>query len=182
MRSAIADVANAFSKGLNGDSSARGSKKNAAPVQQLMLGQTHKTTGFAITLASANIETAKVKDITGAIGTGKEPDLVLTFKFTNSDDRRILRFRKGNQFLPAHFRLRDDVDNVIRGVNYGMASEPVGALTGSEDIAPGTSTTHVELFSTPPPKTKFLTLTVALACLGGEGEIEFKIPSASIAK
>jgi hypothetical protein len=84
--------------------------------------------------------------------------------------------------MAGHFRLRDDVDNVIRGINYGIASKPVGALTGSEDIAPGSSATHVELFSIPPPKTEFLVLTVDLACLGGDGEIEFKIPASSIAK
>lgn len=118
----------------------------------------------------------------GEIGTGENPDLILSFAFANTDDRRILRFREGNQFLAGHFQLRDDVDNVIRGINYGIASKPVGALTGSEDIAPGSTATHIELFSIPPPKTEFLVLTVNLACLSGDGEIEFKIPASSIAR
>jgi predicted Zn finger-like uncharacterized protein len=193
MRSAIADVATAFSEGLKGNSTSKSSSSplgsintpaepTPEPLPQLMLGQTHTTKQFAITLNSAKIETAKVKDMMGDIGTGKNPDLILSFTFANTDDRRILRFRKGNQFMAGHFRLRDDVDNVIRGINYGIASKPVGALTGSEDIAPGSSATHVELFSIPPPKTEFLVLTVDLACLGGDGEIEFKIPASSIAK
>jgi hypothetical protein len=38
----------------------------------------------------------------------------------------------------------------------------------------------VEFFSVPPPKTQFLILTIDLACLGGEGEVEFKIAANSI--
>jgi hypothetical protein len=193
MRSAIADVASAFSKGLQGNSSPNSASSSlgsiSRPVEspperlpQLMLGQTHRAKEFAITLNSAKIETAQVKDMMGDVGTGKKPDLILSFTFSNTDDRRILRFRKGNQFLAGHFRLRDDVDNVIRGINYGIASTPIGALTGSEDIVPGSAANHVELFSVPPPKTEFLILTVNLACLGGEGEIEYKIPASSIVK
>lgn len=147
-----------------------------------MIGQTHSGDGFAITLASASIAKSKVKDVLGKVGEGKNPDLILTFNFANTDSRRILRFREANQFLAGHFRLRDDVDNVIRGIDYGFGNKPVGALTGSEDIAPGELATHIELFSVPPPKTQFLILTVDLACLGADGQIEFKIPAASIAK
>ncbi len=192
MRSAISDVATAFSQGLKRSTTSASAssplgvidtstEQKPEPLPQLMLGQTHATKQFAITLDSAKIGTAKLKDIMGDLGTGKNPDLILSFTFANIDDRRILRFRKGNQFMAGHFRLRDDVDNVIRGINYGM-SKPVGALTGSEDIAPSSTATHVELFSIPPPRTEFLVLTVDLACLGGDGEIEFKIPASSIAK
>ena len=152
------------------------------PGPQLMVGQTYSTDAFSITLDSSKIATTKVKDMMGDIRTGKNPDLTFAFTFKNNDDRRILRFREGNQFLGGHFKLRDDVDNVIRGIDYGLMSKPVGTLTGSEDIAPGSSVTHIELFSIPPPKTEHLILTVDLACLGGDGVIEFKIPAASLAK
>jgi len=189
MRSALSDVASAFSEGFKGASDSESTfstfdsaETPAEPLPQLPIGQTYKGDGFAITLTNAKIEKPKVKDMMGDIGMAKNPDVVLSFTFANTDDRKILRFRKGNQFMAGHFRLRDDVDNVIRGINYGMGSEPVGALTGSEDISPGKSATHVELFSVPPPKTEFLILTVNTACVGGDGEIEFKIPATSIAK
>lgn len=70
--------------------------------------------------------------------------------------------------------MRDDVDNVIRGVNYGTGS-PVGALTGNEDILPGDEVTHVVIFSVPPPKTRYLILTMDLGAFGSEGETRFKI-------
>ncbi len=194
MRSALSDVASAFSEGFkeaaSSDSSASASTTSTfdsvetpnEPLPQLPIGQTHKGDGFAITLTGAKIEKPKVKDMMGDVGMAKNPDLVLSFRFANIDDRKILRFRKGNQFMAGHFRLRDDVDNVIRGIDYGFGNEPVGALTGSEDIAPGESASHVELFSVPPPKTEHLILTVNTACIGGDGEIEFKIPASSIAK
>lgn len=189
LKSAFTDVAEAFSKGLGGDtdrpvaSNATAAAEPAAePLPQLMIGKTYQSDGFAITLTSAKVAISKVKDMMGEIGTGKNPDLALSFTFANTDDRRILRFRKGNQFMAGHFRLRDDVDNVIRGINYGITSKPVGSLTGSEDIAPGSSANHLELFSVPPPKTEYLILTVNLTCLGGDGEIEYKIPASAIAK
>lgn len=197
IRSAFTDAAKSFSEEVEIDSndtgessigpSTLGSIKSSPepepdPVPQLMVGQTYSSDAFSITLDSAKIATTKVKDLMGDIGTGKNPDLTFALTFKNLDERRILRFREGNQFLGGNFKLRDDVDNVIRGIDYGMMSKPVGVLTGSEDIAPGSSATHIELFSIPPPKTEHLILTVDLACLGGEGLIEFKIPAASIEK
>lgn len=180
-------VRSAFTEVFNGasDSSTLGSiatEPESEPVPQFMVGQTYSNDAFSITLDSAKIATTKLRDMMGDIGTGKNPDLTFAFTIKNLDDRRILRFREGNQFMGGHFKLRDDVDNVIRGIDYGAMSKPVGALTGSEDIAPESSATHIELFSIPPPKTEHLILTVDLACLGGDGVIEFKIPAASIAK
>ena len=128
----------------------------------------------------ARIEAPVLKDIMGKDAKGKDPVLILSFDFWNTDDRRILRFKEDNPFLGSHFKLRDDVDNVIRGVSYGIGSKPKGALTSSDDIEPGKSASHIEFFSVPPPKTQFLILTIDLECLGGEGEVEFKIPANAI--
>ena len=149
-------------------------------VNRLTIGQTHAAEKFSIVLVNASIEKPQIKDLLGDTGVAENPDLVFEFKITNTDDRRILRFREANMFMENNFRLRDDVDNVIRGVSYGVGAKPVGALTGSEDIAPGASANHIELFSVPPPKTEFLILTVNLESLGGEGEIEIQIPANQI--
>ena len=192
MRSAMGNFATAFSDLRKGNSSSRSpssptgsvntnGESTPEPLTQLMLGQTHKTKQFSLTLNKAKIETAKIKDMMGKIRTGKTPDLILSFTIANTDDRKILRPHLANQFMKC-FSLRDDVGNQIRGINYGITSEPVGALTGSEDIKPGSSSTHIEIFSIPPPKTEFLILTVDLACFDGDGKIEFKIPATSIVK
>jgi predicted Zn finger-like uncharacterized protein len=152
----------------------------ATPPTILPIGKPHRTDRFLITLLSASIEKAKIKDFMGDEGTGKEPDLVLKFSISNVDERRILRFDEGNQFMASHFRMRDDVDNVIRRVNYGFGHTVVGALTENEDITPGMTVNHVELFSTPPPKTEFLILTIDLKCVGGEGSIQYRIPADQI--
>lgn len=148
----------------------------------LSIGQAHKTDQFSFTLDGAKIATTQLKSAMGDTREGKDPDLILSFTITNLDDRRILRFREGNQFLAGHFSLQDDVDNDIRGVNYGIMSKPIGALTGTEDILPGATAKHIEVFSVPPPKTEFLILTVDMACVGGDGEVKFKIPASSISK
>ncbi len=190
MRSTLSEVAEAFSEGFGSDDSTSATLERHPsateavdePLPQLLIGKTHQADGFAITLKDAKIAVSKVKDLMGDIRTSKTPDLAFSFTFANTDERRILRFREGNPFMKGHFRLRDDVDNVIRGVNYGITANPVGSLTGSEDIAPGTYASHIELFAVPPPKTEFLILTINLACLGGDGEIEYKIPASSIAR
>ena len=195
IRSAFTNAGSAFSEGLNID---RSKKRESSPISifnsqtesvpdpeptpQFALGESYTGDDFSIKLVSAKIAPSKVKSMMGDIRTGKTPDLAFSFVFTNTDDRKILRFREGNQFMRGHFNLRDDVDNVIRGIDYGLATTPVGALSGSEDISPGSASNHIELFTIPPPKTEYLILTVDLACLGGDGEIEFKIPASAIAK
>lgn len=164
-----------------------GSTPNTEPARPaeplpLTIGQPHKTDQFTFTLDGAKIATTQLKTAMGGTSEGKNPDLILSFTITNLDDRRILRFREGNQFLAGHFKLKDDVDNVIRGVDYGIMSKPIGALTGTEDIQPGATATHIEIFSVPPPKTEFLILSVDMACVGGDGKVEFKIPASSITK
>ncbi|NLS92671.1 MAG: hypothetical protein GXX96_10985 [Planctomycetaceae bacterium] len=191
MERAVADIGKAFTEGLTSEvpaispssglsSNLETESEKPTPHPRMLIGERHAAKGFSIALTNASIDKSQVKDLMGNVGVGQNPDLVLRFNVVNTDDRRILRFHEGNMFLPGHFRLRDDVDNVIRGVNYGMGSKPVGALTGAEDIAPGASATHIELFSVPLPKTKFLILTVDLACFGDQGEIEFQIPADKI--
>lgn len=198
IRSTFANAAEAFSKGLgngpfgasksggskSGTSSGKASSTEAPPPiekpRQFNLGESLQEKGFTIALKDARIEAPELKDLMGKDAKGKDPVLILSFDFLNTDDRRILRFKEDNPFLGSHFKLRDDVDNVIRGVSYGIGSKPKGALTSSDDIAPGATASHVEFFSVPPPKTKFLILTIDLECLGGEGEVEFTIPANSI--
>jgi hypothetical protein len=179
MRSAIGDFTSAFAGFRKGNSP---SESTRVPLTQLMIGQTYKTKQFAITLNQAKIETTKLKNFMGQIETGTTPDLVLSFTIANTDDRKILRLCLAKEFkVMDYFRLQDDVGNEIRKVNYGFSSTILGALTSTE-IQPSASSTHVEIFSIPPPKTQFLILTVDLACFYGEGEIEFKIPASSIVK
>ncbi|MGH7138189.1 MAG: hypothetical protein ACREHD_20755 [Pirellulales bacterium] len=144
------------------------------------LGEQFAAPEFQIALVGARIDRPEILDMFGEKGRAKSPDLLLTFRVKNTHDRKILRFREENGFLAGNFRLRDDVENVIRGVNYGIGNQPVGALTGNEDILPGKEATHIEAFGVPPPKTKFLTVSVDLAAFGGEGEAHFRIPAGRI--
>lgn len=150
--------------------------------RQFQLGESAQGKGFTIALKDARIEAPVVKDIMGQDAKGKDRVLILSFDFANTDDRRILRFKEDNPFMGSHFKLRDDVDNGIRGVRYGIGAKPKGALTSADDIAPGATASHVEFFAVPPPKTEFLILTIDLACLGGEGDVEFKISANAISQ
>jgi predicted Zn finger-like uncharacterized protein len=196
IRSTFAKAADVFSKGLgNGplgskkpggaqpNEGSKSSSQASAPAEkprQFNFGEKVQEKGFSINLKNARIEAPALKDMMGEDTKGKDPVLILSFDFANTDDRRILRFKEDNPFLSSHFKLRDDVDNVIRGVSYGVGAKPKGALTSADDIAPGATAGHVKFFSVPPPKTQFLILTIDLECLGGEGEVEFKIPANAI--
>ena len=137
--------------------------------------------GFEVSVAEAKIERPSVTDILGDKVRTNFKALTIKLKVTNTNDRKILQYRGGNLFSAGHFSLHDDVDNEIRDVSSVAASLPFGDLTSSEDIAPGATMTHVEIFSLPPPKTKFLVLTMNLEALGADGSAKFNIPVERIA-
>jgi len=135
--------------------------------------------GLKLAVVKAEIKQPQVKrEIYNDVQLANDAALVLTITVQNTDDRRILRY-DANMFT-SRFLLNDDVENRIRGINYGAATVPVGALTGKEDIGPGQSAGHVEVFSVPPPKTEHLILTVDLKAFGGQGNVKFKVPVENI--
>ncbi|MCA9090070.1 MAG: hypothetical protein KDA90_15725 [Planctomycetaceae bacterium] len=155
----------------------------AKPIPQLPIGETYNGDGFAITVTNAEIKNPdleyKVRRGEKAT-TADDPALVLSLTFANTDGRKVVRYQEGKSRLTVPLRLRDDVDNVIRGIDYGATLVSAGSLAGSQDILPGETISHVEVFSLPLPKTEYLVLTVNTGCLGGDGEVEFKIPAATI--
>lgn len=200
LRSALSEAGKAFSEGLQesfGGTAERDTvetKSSATPPSQtrpmpseapaseprlpeiVEFGRPFAAAEFEISLIRARIDRPEVQDLFGETGRAKTPDLLLSFRVKNTHERKILRYDEDSGFLAGNFRLRDDVENVIRGVNYGVGSRPIGALSGGEDILPGKEAAHLKAFGVPPPKTKYLVLTVDLAAFGGEGKTRFRIP------
>lgn len=151
----------------------------AAP-KPLVIGEAHNSESLQIVLLNARIDRPKGKDIFGSVGVIDEPYLIFDFSITNSDDRKILRYRDSG-FFSNKMQLTDDVGNVIRRIDYSLGmTKPVGALTGDEDIMPGQRVGHLALFAIPPPKTEYLLLTVNLEVFGVEGTVQFKILTSQI--
>lgn len=151
----------------------------AAP-EPLVIGEAHNSGSLKIVLLNARIDRPKGKDIFDSVGVIDEPYLIFDFSITNSDDRKILRYRDSG-FFSNIMRLTDDVGNVIRRIDYSFGmTKPVGALTGDEDIMPGQRVGHLALFAIPPPKTEYLLLTVNLEVFGAEGTVQFKILASQI--
>lgn len=149
------------------------------PIQQLNIGETAQLEGFSLQLVKATIKKPEVYNLAGELGYGNDPQLNLIFIIQNTDERKIINYTRENMFAAPKFRLRDDVDNSLRSVNYGVGSRPKGALY-NEDIQPGEKTSHVVIFNKPPPKTQYLVLTVDLDFIGGKGQVEYKIPAQNI--
>ncbi len=143
-------------------------------------GRTFRTDGLEVWIAEAKIEPAEVNTLTGDTKRSASPDLIVKFGIRNTHDRKMLPFKEDNPFMKGSFEVRDDVDNLIRGINFGMSNKPVGAMTAGQDIRPGDEATHVQVFADPPPKTKFLVVSVNLATFGGEGTAKFRIPADKI--
>lgn len=140
--------------------------------------------GIAIEIVGAVIGKAKL--VTGIRDDRYDTDedyLTLTFKFTNKEQRKVRTFRESlNKFSGNYLLLKDDVDNVVRGVDFGFSSSVVGEVKNFADIAPGDSVQHVKVFSLPLPKTQYLVLTIDLQCVGGDGEVRYQIPMDAIAR
>lgn len=200
LRSALSEAGKAFSEGLQesfggiDDRDTSETISSAAPSSEthearvdapaaeprlpeiVEFGRPFAAPEFEISLVGARIDRPEVADMFGETGRAKTPDLLLSFRVKNTHDRKILRFHEDGGFLAGNFKLDDDVDNVIRGVNYGVGARPAGALSGGEDILPGKEVGHLEAFGVPPPKTKYLILTLDLAAFGGDGKARFRIP------
>lgn len=155
--------------------------RESLPKTIVEFGAPHRATGFELSVIEARIAKPDVISVVGEKSQGKDESLLVVLRVKNIDDRRILRFRDDNPFLGSRFVLKDDVENSIRGVSFGFSSHIVGALRSSDDILPGASVSHTEVFSVPPPKTKHLVLTVDLSAFGGDGTIDFKIPREKMA-
>lgn len=155
-------------------------RKTTSPkedIESLQFNKTFVKDNVALKLTGFDIKNPEVEDMFGELNIGKKPALVVSISFTNLDDRKILRFEEQNSFSPSNFKLRDDAGNAIRGIGYGVGSKIVGSLDGSEDILPGSTASHIEVFTVPPPKTKSLVLTIDLECVGRVGTVEFEIPA-----
>ena len=160
---------------------ASGSETPPEPeVVELGLNAPFKTDVFSITLKEAKVGSVPLKDLFGKEGVSQNPQLMFYFAVQNTHDRKLLRFREANSFGPQHFQLVDDVENTIRGVSFGASTKAIGSLTSSQDIQPGESVQHLEVFTVPPPKTQFLILTMDTKAFGGEGQVRFRIPAESI--
>ncbi len=160
--------------------------KAPAPVElpPLAIGQRFEKPGFALALTKASIGKAKLKAVIGKTTFESDDDyLIMSFMFSNTEDRKQRAFHdSGSKFSGSQFQLKDDVGNVIRGVDFGYSSKLIGALVDYHDIAPSESVEHTKVFSLPLPKTKHVVLTINLECLGGDGEMSYIIPMESIAR
>lgn len=185
MRSAVADAGKAFAEGLRNafpgmpDQSVEPEQKPDPP-PRLALGDTYDAGGFTVQVLEAVLRRPAVKEITGGVSSSKEPLLTIQVRFTNKDDRKVLTFREDRLRGGSVFRLRDDVDNVVRAVNFGLGNQVVGAMGRLAELRPEESLEQLQVFSVPLPKTKSLVLNVDLYCFEGEGEVEFEIPIASV--
>jgi hypothetical protein len=187
MRSALIQAGEAFKEGLqeafNVDPEPHVDQEAEAFEKQplMTMGKIHAAEVFSIALVDARIDHAEVKSSFGndPIETD-EKYLLLTFRVTNTDDRKIIHFRDSGSFGASDFSLVDDVKNQIRGVGFGYSSELIGAISITDDIQPGENRTHLEVFTIPPPKTQYLMLTVNLKAFDGEGRIKYQIPANEI--
>jgi len=185
MRSAVADAGKAFAEGLRNafpgmtDQSIEPEKKPDPP-PRVALGDTYDAGGFTVQVLEAVMRRPAVKGSMGDVSSSKEPLLTIQMRFTNKDDRKVVTFREDRLMGGSVFRLRDDVDNVVRPVNFGLTSRVVGAIGRFAELRPEGSLDHLQVFSVPLPKTKSLVLNVDLYCFEGKGEVDFEIPFASV--
>jgi len=76
-----------------------------------------------------------------------ETFLVVTLEIRNVDERRIAYLKN---YRSSDFGLFDDVKNVIRRIDFGLANTPAGKLARDAAINPGATISAVECFSHPP--------------------------------
>ncbi|MEO2017199.1 MAG: hypothetical protein ABGZ53_22820 [Fuerstiella sp.] len=145
------------------------------------LREAHVTEQFSVALVDISVDRPSFKDSFG--GDDRQSDksyLLCDFQVINVHDRKLLNIR-GESMFGSHCTIEDDVENTIRGVNFGVLSNPIGVVKSTDDIEPGDFRTHLMVFVVPPPKTEYLILTLDLkSMLGGEGEMKIKVTADQI--
>jgi hypothetical protein len=146
------------------------------PPKQYALGEVFSERRFSIAVIDARIGKARLAERIGDTKYNSgENYLLLTLQLTNNDPRKKLSFSEDGGFRRSNFIVRDDVDNVVRGVDFGFSTVIEGAFQ-EKDINPGETVRHLCVFSEPLPKTEHLVLNVDFKCFYEEGEVEFKLP------
>ena len=146
----------------------------------LALATFHKADSLWIQLTEAKVDYVDLKSlIGGATSQSTEKYLICKFQVRNADERKIVTFNDAG-IGPNHFSMRDDVDNIIRGVSTGVSNQIVGAISSGHDIQPGEEATVIKVFKVPPPKTEYVILSVDLAAFSKQGDARFKIEAKDI--
>lgn len=176
LRSAFSDAVQKVFPRLSDEESEAIERQPTLPIRAL-----HQADRFSLALLEARIAPVETEETYGD-GLIETDDRYVHFTFgvTNTDDRRILNYRKGNSFGSGYFTLIDDVGNRVRGVSFGFSENPIGTLSIIDDIQPGESRTHLEVFTIPPPKTEHLILTINLKSFGGDGWLKYKVLASEI--
>ncbi|MFO1004650.1 MAG: hypothetical protein U0929_01725 [Planctomycetaceae bacterium] len=146
----------------------------------LALATFHKADSLWIQLTEAKVDYVELKSLIGdATSQSTEKYLICKIQVRNTDEKKIVTFNDAG-IGPNHFSMRDDVDNIIRGVSTGVSNQIVGAISSGYDIQPGEEATVIKVFKVPPPKTEYVILSVDLAAFSKQGGARFKIEAKDI--
>ena len=148
---------------------------------KISIGETYDAGNFTVQVAGARVGAVRLRDFRDSSFDSDSPYLEIALLFHNKDDRKSFGFRGTQPFGTPRFRIRDDVDNIVRPVGFGMI-KVVGAIENAGNLKPEESLQHLEVFEVPLPKTQKLTLTIDLACFDGEGELQVDIPYENVQK
>ena len=162
----------------------------------LGLGKPFDAPGFQLTLVSAEIDANPFSPSEWGSridwwdsGGGSEVRewkkkmfLIFTFRVKNTDNRKLVRFDRIS--LSRGVELDDDVNNSIRPCsiyrNYDGEFLVGGLKEELVELLPGTDTKQIQVFAVPPPKTKYVILTMDLGTLGEAEKKQFKVPTSEI--
>jgi hypothetical protein len=159
--------------------SAKAEPKGKLQFKGVAFGEWAESNKLRFRVTHASVERVKVhRTVFNDLVWSDNQFLFLRLEINNADERRIVRV--ANSFLKVPFGMFDDVENVIRGVNFGATAKPAGQISPNDDINPETTTKTVAVFNIPPSKTKGLTLIVNLDQFGGKGNLLLDVPVAKI--
>lgn len=137
----------------------------------LNAGEAYETAEYRIELVRVTKDVLEKKGYGDSYWT-KEKFCKLFFRITNKDSRKLLRFYSGSTYN-HNITLVDDVKNKVQNEAGGM-SEITGHYT-VKDIKPEEAIEHMEPFEMPLEKTKYVTVSIDLSCVGDKGRIGYQI-------
>lgn len=142
-------------------------------------GLTGATCGDALVrIRSAAVSKVSLKTLSGP-SQSEEKLLIVTVEISNQHPTRKFSYNTWNEksrsFSQQRAEARDENGNVYNHCSFGIGSDVVGAVYGSESVYPGKVLTDVLVFEAPTENCQTLLLSLPTENIGGSGTVKLKI-------
>jgi hypothetical protein len=139
-----------------------------------------------VQIVKTSIGKVPLKDIFRENATSKDNLLMVKLELRNLNPTKKVEYHswagEDFAFVRDYATLKDNFGNSYKRISFGLGSQPIGAVKGSESLYPNKSVTDVLLFEVPLDTATHLDLELPAKNYSCEGMIRFRIPMKDVVR